>query len=235
MNTQYHTEKCAPNPVCAEPSNVVSRRYLAAKRSVDFVCSLFGSIILLPLFLILAVLIWLDDPGTSPIFVQTRVGQGGKRFKMYKFRSMVAHAETMLNQLADKNEMDGPAFKIKKDPRTTRFGRFLRATNLDELPQIWNVLKGDMSFVGPRPPLPQEVAQYTPQQMKRLSITPGITCYWQTKSNRNGLSFDQWMALDMKYIRERNVFVDLKILLQTGAMAFRRNMGEGKASDGTTD
>ena len=160
-------------------------------------------------------MIFWDDPHGSPIFSQLRVGKDGKTFRFYKFRSMVTNAEELLEQLKDRNEMEGPAFKIKDDPRITRVGKFIRKTSLDELPQLINVIRGDMSLVGPRPPLPREVEQYTPQQMRRLTVTPGLTCYWQATPRRNELTFDQWLALDLKYIRERGMGTDIRILLDT--------------------
>jgi len=147
------------------------------------------------------------------------VGRGGKPFKIIKFRSMIMDAEKLLKDLEHLNEADGPVFKIREDPRRTRFGKFLRRTSLDELPQLLNVLKGDMSLVGPRPPLPAEVARYTPYQMQRLSVKGGITCYWQIYG-RNNLSFDEWVELDLKYIRERNLWVDIKIILKTIPLIF---------------
>ena len=130
-------------------------------------------------------------------------------------RSMVVNAEDLLVGLQNQNEMSGPAFKMKNDPRITKVGKFIRKTSLDELPQLWNVLKGDMSFVGPRPPLPNEVEQYTEEQKRRLSVTPGLTCYWQVQPSRNDLDFDEWFELDMKYIRERSMKIDIKIIFQT--------------------
>jgi lipopolysaccharide/colanic/teichoic acid biosynthesis glycosyltransferase len=171
-------------------------------------------ILFIPL-LIIALIIFIDSPGASPIYFQERVGKNGKRFKFYKFRSMVPNADTMLDSLLEHNEMDGPAFKIKDDPRITRVGRFIRRTSIDELPQLWNVLIGDMSLVGPRPPLPREVSLYTEQQNQRLLVTPGITCYWQIQPKRNSLSFDEWLALDIKYIRERSLKTDITILYKT--------------------
>ena len=171
--------------------------------------------VLWPVMLIIAILIFIDDPKGSPIFSQLRCGRNGKEFKFYKFRSMCVDAEAKLEELLKHNEMDGPAFKIKEDPRITRIGRFLRKTSLDELPQLWNILKGDMSIVGPRPPLPREVAQYDEYQRQRLYITPGLTCYWQIQPKRNDLSFEEWMELDIKYVRERSFWVDWKIIFGT--------------------
>ena len=192
-----------------------TRLYLAGKRLFDVTAALLALILLSPLFLILALVIFGDDPHGSPIFSQLRVGKDGKTFRFYKFRSMVTNAEELLEQLKDRNEMEGPAFKIKDDPRITRVGKFIRKTSLDELPQLINVIRGDMSLVGPRPPLPREVEQYTPQQMRRLTVTPGLTCYWQATPRRNELTFDQWLALDLKYIRERGMGTDIRILLDT--------------------
>ena len=185
------------------------------KRVFDIVCSLLGLIILFVPLAIIAIVIWIDSPGASPIYRQDRVGKNGKTFKFYKFRSMVPNADKMLESLLSQNEMEGPAFKMKHDPRITRVGRFIRRTSIDELPQLWNVLKGDMSLVGPRPPLPREVAMYTEHQYQRLSVVPGLTCYWQIQPKRNTLSFDEWLSLDLKYISERNFWVDLKILFKT--------------------
>ena len=210
--------------VCRAEDQAAVRRpgkgYLAAKRCFDVVMSLLALILLSPLFLVLAVIIFLDDPHGSPIFSQIRVGKDGRLFRFYKFRSMIVNAEDMLEQLQDQNEMEGPAFKIKDDPRITRIGKFIRKTSLDELPQLVNVLKGELSLVGPRPPLPREVEQYTPKQMKRLTVKPGLTCYWQIQPHRNSLSFDQWLALDLQYINERSALVDLKILFATVKVVF---------------
>lgn len=189
--------------------------YSFTKRIFDIVSSLLGLIALSVPLLLVALIVMLDSPGAAPIYVQERVGKNGKRFKFYKFRSMVPNAENMLDSLLDKNEMQGPAFKMKDDPRITRFGRFIRKTSIDELPQLWNVLKGDMSIVGPRPPLPREVAQYTEHQYQRLAVQPGITCYWQIQPKRNSLSFDEWLKLDLKYIAERTLWLDVKIMFKT--------------------
>ena len=205
--------------VCRAEDQAAVRRpgkgYLAAKRCFDVVMSFLALILLSPLFLVLAVIIFVDDPHGSPIFSQIRVGKDGRLFRFYKFRSMIVNAEDLLEKLQDQNEMEGPAFKIKDDPRITRIGKFIRKTSLDELPQLVNVLKGELSLVGPRPPLPREVEQYTPRQMKRLTVKPGLTCYWQIQPHRNSLSFDQWLALDLQYINERSALVDLKILFAT--------------------
>ena len=185
------------------------------KRVFDFIVALVAITVLFIPLVIVALIIVIDSPGASPIYIQTRVGKNGREFKFYKFRSMVPNAESMLESLLDQNEMDGPAFKIKHDPRITRFGNFIRKSCVDELPQLINVLKGDMSLVGPRPPLPREVAMYDEYQLQRLSVIPGMTCYWQVMPERNSISFDEWMQSDIKYIEERSAKTDLIILIKT--------------------
>ena len=189
--------------------------YRFFRRLQDIVLSLLALLVLWPVLLVIAIIIVLDSPGAGPIFVQTRVGKNGKEFRFYKFRSMCPNAEDKLEELLDQNEMEGPAFKIKEDPRITRFGKFIRATSIDELPQLINVLRGDMSIVGPRPPLPREVEQYDEYYRQRLLVTPGLTCYWQITPHKNELSFDQWVELDVKYIRERSFLTDWKIIFKT--------------------
>ena len=191
------------------------KAYEIIKRCFDIVVSFFGLVVLFVPMLIVALIIYIDSPGAAPIHVQQRVGKNGKIFKFYKFRSMVPYAEKMLDSLMDKNEIVGPAFKIKNDPRITRFGRFIRRSSIDELPQLWNVLKGDMSLVGPRPPIEREVEQYNEYQKQRLFVTPGITCLWQIMPKRNNLNFDEWLELDLKYIKERNIWLDIKIIFKT--------------------
>lgn len=191
------------------------KAYEIIKRCFDIVVSFFGLVVLFVPMLIVALIIYIDSPGAAPIHVQQRVGKNGKIFKFYKFRSMVPDAEKMLDSLMDKNEIVGPAFKIKNDPRITRFGRFIRRSSIDELPQLWNVLKGDMSLVGPRPPIEREVEQYNEYQKQRLFVTPGITCLWQIMPKRNNLNFDEWLELDLKYIKERNIWLDIKIIFKT--------------------
>lgn len=183
------------------------------KRLTDVTLSLFGLIVLSPVFLIIALMIKLTSPGTV-LFAQERVGLRGRIFRCLKFRTMVVNAEALKEDLLHLNEMSGPVFKIKNDPRVTRIGGFLRKTSLDELPQLWNVLVGDMSIVGPRPPLPSEVSQYEPWQRRRLSVRPGITCLWQI-SGRNDIDFDAWMALDLAYIDQWSYFRDWWIMLKT--------------------
>lgn len=183
------------------------------KRLGDQIVSLFALVFLSPLFLALAIAIKLDSPGPV-LYRSIRVGKGGKTFTFYKLRSMIHGAEQHRHRIAHLNEVTGPVFKIARDPRITRVGRILRRTSLDELPQILNILKGDMTLVGPRPPLPQEVRQYQSWQLRRLSVRPGLTCLWQI-SGRSRLSFDEWMRLDMEYIARRGFALDLKILVRT--------------------
>lgn len=158
--------------------------------------------------LITALAIVIDDPGGSPIFVQDRVRRNGKVFKFYKFRSMCVDAEAKLEALLAQNEMDGPVFKIKDDPRITRVGKFIRKTSIDELPQLWNILKGYMSIVGPKPTLSREAEQYGEYERQRLFVQPGLSCYCQIAPHRNHLSFEEWMDLDVKYINERSFITD---------------------------
>ena len=191
------------------------RRYWAPRPAQDIVLSLLALILLAPLALLISLAIVLDSPGDGAIFRQRRVGRDGKLFWLYKFRTMCPDAEEQLNELLSQNQMDGPVFKIKGDPRITRVGRFLRKTSLDELPQLLNVLQGDMSIVGPRPALPREVELYSDYQRQRLYVTPGLSCYWQIAPHRNEMSFDEWVALDLKYIQERSFWVDWKIIFLT--------------------
>ena len=199
------------------------RRYWPIRRTQDIILSLLALLVLWPLMLVLALIIWIDSPKASPIFTQDRVGRDGKQFRFYKFRSMIPDAEEKLDVLLTENEMEGPAFKMKDDPRITRVGKFIRKTSLDELPQLWNILKGDMSIVGPRPPLPREVAEYGPYEMQRLLVTPGLTCYWQVQPRRNELSFDEWVALDLKYIEESSFLTDWKIIFMTAGAVLGMN------------
>ena len=189
--------------------------YCALKRGQDVLLSALALLLLWPWMLLLALVIYIDSPGASPFFVQERIGLNGKPFRFIKFRSMVPDAEKKLHALLDRNEMDGPVFKIRRDPRITRVGSFIRKTSIDELPQLINILKGDMSIVGPRPALPREVKKYDDYERQRLYVRPGLTCYWQVQPRRNDLSFDQWLELDLKYIRERSFATDWKIIFKT--------------------
>ena len=194
--------------------------YWFGRRFQDIFFSGLALIVLSPVLLITALVVFIDDPHGSPIFSQTRCGRDNKPFKIYKFRSMYCDAEERLKDLLKDNEMDGPAFKIKDDPRITKVGKFIRKTSIDELPQLWNIFKGDMSIVGPRPALPREVEQYNDLQKQRMFIQPGLTCYWQIQPNRNDISFDEWMVLDLKYIEERSFLVDWKIIFMTFKAVF---------------
>jgi len=184
------------------------------KRVFDIVMCSFALIVLSPLFLLVSIAVKCEDGG-KVFFSQTRLTKNGRQFQMYKFRSMCPNADAMLEALLDENEMEGPAFKIKKDPRVTKVGRFIRKTSIDELPQLINVIKGDMSIVGPRPPILREVEQYTPYQMHRLDVKTGLSCYRECHGRSNIHSFDEWVESDLKYIRERNFWVDLKVILLT--------------------
>lgn len=188
--------------------------YEILKRIFDLVLSALALILTSPIFLISAIAIRLEDGGPA-FYTQTRLTKGGKEFKMYKFRSMCVNAESMLDSLMEQNEMKGPAFKIKNDPRITKVGRILRKTSVDELPQLLNILKGDMSIIGPRPPLPREVAQYTPYQMHRLDVKTGLACYHECQGRSNANDFDEWVESDLRYIRERSIATDLKIIYWT--------------------
>lgn len=200
------------------------RKYWKRKRVFDFAASLLLLALSAPLLLLMAVLICLDDPRGGPIFRQTRLGLGGRRFTMYKFRTMAVDAEQRRAELAALNEMDGPVFKIREDPRVTRIGKFLRRSSLDELPQLFNVLRGDMSIIGPRPPLPCEAAEYTDYQSLRLIVKPGLTCLWQVRTDRNAVSFAEWVEDDMEYILNASLWGDVKLMLKTPFVMLR---GEG--------
>ena len=186
---------------------------LLLKRTIDAVLSFAVLVMLLPLMAVVAILIKLTSPGPV-FFVQDRVGMNQRQFKLYKFRSMIADAELHKAELLHLNERDGPVFKIDNDPRVTPLGRFIRRTSIDELPQLFNVLMGEMSLVGPRPPLPEEVGKYEWMFRHRLCVKPGITCTWQV-SGRNQVSFDRWMQMDHEYIENWSIWLDLRILLQT--------------------
>jgi lipopolysaccharide/colanic/teichoic acid biosynthesis glycosyltransferase len=197
--------------------DVLSRdkTYWFWRRVQDIILSVLGIALLWPFMLIVAIVIVIDSPGASPIFTQTRVGRDGKEFTFYKFRSMQPNAEQKLDALMPQNEMQGPVFKIKNDPRITRVGKYLRKLSLDELMQFFNVLKGDMTLVGLRPPLPREVQHYTEYQKLRLLVTPGLTCTWQISKNRNDIPFEQWVEMDIEYIQTRTYRNDLLIMLKT--------------------
>lgn len=188
--------------------------YYAAKRIFDFIASLLALIILSPSFLIIAILIKSEDWQGPVFYSQIRLGVNGRPFKMYKFRSMVVDADKKIKELLDKNEVEGAMFKIKDDPRITKIGKFIRKYSLDELPQLYNVLIGDMSLVGPRPPLTREVAEYTEYDKQRLLVQPGCTGLWQV-SGRNAIGFSEMVDLDLSYIKQSSVLFDIGILFRT--------------------
>lgn len=188
--------------------------FFFCKRVIDFLGSVLGLILLFPFFVVLAILMKIEDFKAPIFFSQTRIGLNGKKFKMYKIRSMVVNAEELLEELLEQNEVEGAMFKMKDDPRITKVGKFIRKTSIDELPQLWNVVKGEMSLVGPRPPLEREVEEYTDYDMQRLLIKPGCTGLWQV-SGRNALSFEEMVALDLKYIKNLSIWNDLVIGIKT--------------------
>ncbi|WKA57746.1 sugar transferase [Planococcus shenhongbingii] len=196
-----------------------TQSYLATKRIIDVIGASAGLVILFPLFLLVFILIKIEDPRDSAFFRQKRVGKNGKEFLMYKFRSMICNAEEMKSELLKRNEATGPVFKIRLDPRVTVIGKFIRKTSIDELPQLFNVLKGEMSLVGPRPPLPDEVEQYTRFEKQRLIVIPGLTCYWQV-NGRSNIRFEEWVEMDLKYISERTTWIDIKLIFKTFFVLF---------------
>ena len=193
--------------------------YSFIKRLFDIIASLIGSIVLIPVTIIVGLAIKLEDGG--PIFFcQERLTKDGKPFKLIKFRSMVVNAEALRDSLESQNEMVGPVFKIKNDSRITKVGHFIRRTSIDELPQVFNVLKGDISVVGPRPPLRREVEQYDDKARRRLEVKGGLTCLWQIQPHRNTLTFDEWVDLDIEYIEKRSLWLDFIIILKTFGVLF---------------
>jgi len=212
MKEAYETSK--KGYAINQPKSYEKESYLLTKRTIDIVFSLVGLVFLTFLFVVVAILIKVEDPKGPVFFKQKRIGKNGKEFYMYKFRSMVNNAEELLGALLDKNETTGAMFKMQDDPRVTKIGKFIRKTSIDELPQLWNVVKGDMSLVGPRPPLPREVEQYSDYDMQRLNVTPGCTGLWQV-SGRSNLGFDEMVALDLKYISKRSITFDLLIIFKT--------------------
>ena len=185
----------------------------ALKRLVDIVCSATALVLLSPLLLVVAAAIKITSPGPV-MFRQVRVGLHGARFNLLKFRSMVVNADALKDKLLAQNEQTGPVFKMKVDPRVTAIGRFIRKFSIDELPQLVNILRGDMTIVGPRPAVPREVAQYKVWQRRRLSVRPGLTCYWQV-GGRNEIGFEQWMQLDLRYVDNWSLAVDAELILRT--------------------
>ncbi|RDY71763.1 sugar transferase [Halobacillus trueperi] len=217
MNRALTTHKRNNSPSSVQIND--SLNFLFFKRFIDIIGSLLGLIVLSPLLLLVAILIKVEDPRGPVFFKQIRVGKNEKDFYMYKFRSMVVDAEARLENLIQYNETTGSMFKLKNDPRVTKIGRFIRKTSIDELPQLWNVLKGEMSLVGPRPPLPREVKEYTTYHKQRLFVTPGCTGLWQV-SGRSNIGFDEMVKLDLEYISERNVLFDIRIILKTILVMF---------------
>ncbi|MCJ7447989.1 MAG: sugar transferase [Bacteroidales bacterium] len=203
-------------------SNVPNRPFaLAVKKFMDINISVLLLIILSPVMLITGLLIWLTS-GSPILYRQARIGLRGRQFDLYKFRTMVVNADGIKGELESLNEMDGPAFKMKNDPRITKFGRFLRRSGLDELPQLINVLRGEMSLIGPRPPLREETKLYKRWQLRRLSVKPGLSCFWQIKPDRNSIKFEKWMELDLAYIDNWSPRLDFIILFKTIRTVFQR-------------
>ena len=205
-----------------DPSKVNGRvGYRAIKRGFDVLASGVALVLLSPLFGVLTVKIKKEDGGPA-FYSQTRIGKNGKPFKMWKFRSMIVNADKMVEQLEEQNEIDGAMFKIKDDPRVTKIGHVIRKYSLDELPQLWNVLKGDMSLVGPRPPLPSEVEEYTDYDKQRLLVMPGCTGLWQV-TKRNEADFDEMVWLDIVYINHSGILEDLKLIIKTIGVVIHPN------------
>lgn len=196
--------------------------YHFIKRAIDICGSSLGLIVLSPLFLIVGYMIKKEDSGGPIFFSQDRVGKNGEVFKMYKFRSMCIDAEERLALLLEHNEVEGAMFKMKDDPRVTRIGKFIRKTSIDELPQLWNVLRGEMSLVGPRPPLIREVIEYSEYDKQRLLVKPGCTGLWQV-SGRNQVSFNEMVQLDLEYIKSQSLFLDIKVIMKTVLIIFKPN------------
>ena len=202
--------------------NVPHNTYaLATKKIVDLFGALIGIIVLSPVLILITLLIRFTSHGPA-IYKQPRVGLRGRQFELYKFRTMVANADDLRKDLEEQNEADGPAFKIKDDPRITKIGGILRKTGLDELPQLFNILKGEMSMIGPRPPLPEETVQYQRWQLRRLSVKPGLSCFWQIKPDRNNIKFEKWMEMDLAYIDNWSLRLDFVILVKTLKTIFQR-------------
>lgn len=210
-----------PNQVWLDKEKVEKRYiYLFFKRMTDIVGSIIGLILASPLMFYVAYRIRKEEPGSPIFFSHTRVGKNGKTFKMHKFRSMCLDAEEKLEELLDQNEIEGAMFKMKEDPRVTQIGKIIRAKSIDELPQLWNVLKGDMSLIGPRPPLEREVVQYTRYDLQRLYVKPGCSGLWQV-SGRNDVSFHKMVELDLEYISHQSLIYDLKLVLKTIYIIFK--------------
>ncbi|AJS60043.1 sugar transferase [Paenibacillus sp. IHBB 10380] len=212
-------EKHLPYPHVVPNHTRSDKLYLFMKRTMDVMGASLGLLLLSPLFAVVALLIKLEDPKGPVFFHQIRVGKNEKKFHMFKFRSMVSNAEDLLDELLDQNEVSGAMFKMKNDPRITKIGKFIRKTSMDELPQLWNVLRGEMSLVGPRPPLVREIAEYSTYDKQRLRVTPGCTGLWQV-SGRNSVGFEKMVELDIRYIDQRSITYDLRIIFKTIRMLF---------------
>lgn len=197
--------------------------YWKKKRIFDVSVTVIILIFLIIPILVTALVVFLDDPKGSPFYKQVRIGRHGKPFNMYKFRSMYVDAEKRKKDLMDSNEMDGPVFKMKNDPRITRVGRIIRKYSIDEIPQLFNVLIGNMSIVGPRPALPEEVEKYSDYNKLRLVVTPGITCTWQIMPDKNDIPYEKWLEMDLEYIETRTTLKDIKIILKTPFAMLRAN------------
>lgn len=205
ISAVHSTEELQPNQ---------KKLFLFGKRTFDILSSGIALLVLSPVFLIVAIAIKIEDPKGKVLYHQPRIGLNGKTFNCHKLRSMYSNADEIKATLMSQNEMDGPVFKIKNDPRITKVGKFIRKTSIDELPQLWNILVGEMSVIGPRPlPVAEELACNSYQRQREL-VKPGLSCYWQI-SGRSTIMFDEWIELDLKYIREQNFGTDLKILLGT--------------------
>lgn len=205
---------------CSNVNPVGGSIYKAVKRVTDFLVSLIALLILFIPILIVSVLIYMEDKG-NPFFSQIRLTENGRPFKMYKLRSMCIDAESRFSEVQKENQSDGLAFKSDDDPRITKIGKFIRKTSIDEFPQFWNVLKGDMSLIGPRPPLPREVVLYTPEQMDRLLVKGGLSCICQTEG-RSDMEFEKWVESDIEYIKTRSVALDLKLMFKTISVVILR-------------
>ena len=216
-------------PVLPPGTDVLKNKpfYRFFKRFFDIVLCSLALIVLMPFLLIIALIVFIDDPHGSPIFIQWREGKNRRKFKILKFRSMVVNAEELLESLRKQGKTikspNDPTYKLKDDPRMTRFGKFIRKTSIDELPQLINVIKGDMSIVGPRPPIPREVDVYNDFALQRLLVRPGLTCIWQTTRNRDDVPFPDWMKMDVTYIQHCSFLLDCKLIFKTFAIVFSAN------------
>ncbi|MGG0485200.1 sugar transferase [Priestia aryabhattai] len=219
MGNSIEKEKMSQEKVPIVATINEKEAYILLKRIMDISGAVIGIIITSLLLIIVAFAIKLEDPKGPVIFSQKRIGKNGKEFNMYKFRSMVTDAEFKLKELLELNETSGAMFKMKNDPRVTRVGKLIRKTSIDELPQFFNVLKGDMSLVGPRPPLPREVKDYNEYHKQRLLVVPGCTGLWQT-SGRSNIGFEDMVHLDLEYINKRSILMDIKIIFKTFFVLF---------------